>query len=469
MKKSAIIWILAALLWGGCDDFLTSRDKSQVLEKTLFTNREGVEDALYGIYSRLANASLYGGEVPARMDMLAQFYTSEGSQNPLMKYEHDHSDCRKVYDAIWGAMYTAISDINNFLANLDAYDGKKLMFEDLYRGEALGLRAYLHFDLLRMFAPVKMGERGIPYVNRFGTSVTSFSTVKECYDFILADLSEAERLLRADDTLLALPRVRSHEFIVCRNREVHFNWYAVQATLARVYYMRGETGDLEKAGQYARTVIESGKFPLIGTPKDARFMKAGVVAETEGIWGLSNKTLYGSLYSRFVSTSTGALTPTSEQRKLYRSEDWRNEWCRTVPVPGVYAVRMIKIIDPVELGIVENSPAGLEGVNQIGAAEMYLIAAEAAMESNPEAARKYLDDLASSRGLERFDGELTLEDIDKEWRRELVQEGQVWFLMKHRHPETVTTVYSEEVTMTEGKWQLLIPDDEFEFREDFTM
>ncbi len=101
---------------------------------------------------------------------------------------------------------------------------------------------------------------------------------------------------------------------------------------------------------------------------------------------------------------------------------------------------------------------------------MYLIAAEAALENEPETARKYLDELARSRGLDQFNDALTLEGIEKEWRRELVQEGQVWFLMKRRHPEKVVDAHnSEEIIMTEDKWQLLIPDDEFEFREDFTM
>ena len=301
MKKLAILWIWAALLWGGCDDFLTSRDKSQVLEKELFTDREGVEDALYGIYAGLAKSGLYGAEIAYRLDLLAQFYIPVNtSLYNMLKYEFSVPDMRSFQNGIWSGMYRSISDINNFLDNLDAYEGKELRFENLYRGEALGLRAYLHFDLLRMYAPLKMSERGIPYVTRFGSSVTSFSTVKECYDFIIADLTEAEQLLRQDDTLLTLPRVRTHEYIMCRNREIHFNWYAVQATLARVYYMRGEPGDLEKAGQYARAVIESEKFPLIKEPKDARFVVAGVVAETEGIWGLSNKNLYTALHSCYV-------------------------------------------------------------------------------------------------------------------------------------------------------------------------
>ncbi len=473
MKKLAILWIWAALLWGGCDDFLTSRDKSQVLEKELFTDREGVEDALYGIYSGLAKSGLYGAEVAYRLDLLAQFYTPYNtSLYNMLKYEFSVPDMRSFQNDIWKGMYRSISDINNFLDNLDAYEGKELRFENLYRGEALGLRAYLHFDLLRMYAPVKMSERGIPYVTRFGSSVTSFSTVKECYDFIIADLTEAEELLRQDDTLLTLPRVRTHEYIMCRNREIHFNWYAVQATLARVYFMRGEPGDLEKAGQYARVVIESEKFPLIKEPKDARFVTAGVVAETEGIWGLSNKNLYTTLHSRYVEEGTNQLDPHYSQSALYATSDgttdWRKEWFRSLS--GMWGNRSVKLLDPVELKISDEKPAGLEGVNQIRVAEMYLIAAEAALDTEPETARKYLDELARSRGLDQFNDALTLEGIEKEWRRELVQEGQVWFLMKRRHPEKVVAVYNgEEIIMTEDKWQLLIPDDEFEFREDFTM
>ncbi len=473
MKKLAILWILAVLLLGGCDDFLTSRDKSQVLEKVLFTDREGVEDALYGIYAGLAKSGLYGAEMSYRLDLLAQFYEPlTSSLYDMLEYEFDDPGVRPFQNDIWKSMYRSISDINNFLDNLDAYEGKELRFENLYRGEALGLRAYLHFDLLRMYASVKMSERGIPYVTRFGSSVTSFSTVKECYDFIIGDLTEAERLLRQDDTLLTLPRVRSHEFIMCRNRELHFNWYAVQATLARVYYMRGEPGDLEKAGQYARTVIESEKFPLIKNPQDVRFVVAGVVAETESIWGLSNKKLYEVLHSHYVeSDGNNSIAPSSAQIKLYvttdGTTDWRKDWFRTVI--GSSGDRSVKILDPVELGI-GDEPAGEKGVNQIRVAEMYLIAAEAALDTEPETARKYLDDLARSRGLEQFNELLTLEGIDKEWRRELVQEGQVWFLMKRRPPEKVVAVHNnQEIIMTEDKWQLLIPDDEFEFREDFTM
>ncbi len=187
---------------------------------------------------------------------------------------------------------------------------------------------------------------------------------------------------------------------------------------------------------------------------------------------LSNKKLYEVLHSHYVeSDGNNSIAPSSAQIKLYvttdGTTDWRKDWFRTVI--GSSGDRSVKILDPVELGI-GDEPAGEKGVNQIRVAEMYLIAAEAALDTEPETARKYLDDLARSRGLEQFNELLTLEGIDKEWRRELVQEGQVWFLMKRRHPEKVVAVHNnQEIIMTEDKWQLLIPDDEFEFREDFTM
>lgn len=468
MKRITILLLGAACLLSACDNFLTSKDKSQVLENTLFTDREGVEDALYGIYSGLAAEKLYGVNIPLYMDLFAQFYdqfpTNYGGVP--FKYEHERTALRSVYDGIWKGMYKSISDINNFLANLDSYEGNRLEFENLYRGEALGMRAYLHFDLLRMFAPVKMEERGIPYVTRFGTSVTPFSSVKACYDLIIADLEEAERLLQEDEENLVLPRVRSHKYIMLRNREVHFNLYAAKATLARVYYMRGQEGDLEKAGQYAREIIESGKFPLIAEAKNVPYMVAGVIAETEGIWGLSNTTLYSSLHSHYVAEGTTSYYKTAYvHRRIYEGADYRSGWF------SLGMGKSFKLIDPVESGMSSTAPAGLKGVNQIRVAEMYLIAAESCMEDNSEKALEYLDELNRARGLSGFSGNLTTDDLDTEWRKELIQEGQAWFLMKHRHYETITPASenSNKIEMTEAMWQLLIPDDEFEFRDESTI
>ncbi len=472
--KRFIILLFTGFLLGSCDDFLTPKDKSQVLEGTLFTDREGVEDALYGIYTSLARADLYGIAIPQYMDVLAQFYkpySSAGATDYMLQYKHETDATRDCYNKIWKGLYKAISDINNFLDHLEAWDGSKLTLMDIYRGEALGLRAYLHFDLLRMFAPIGLQERGIPYVTRFGLSVTSFSTVEECYDKIIEDLTEAESLLKDDETNLTLPRVRRHDFVMLKNRELHFNLYAVKATLARVYWSRNKPGDLEKAGQYAKEVIESGKFPLADM-LDVTHMVAGIVAETEGIWGLSNTKLFSSMKSYYTGNGISALEPYTGCKEFYVSEngqDYRSNWFDRAE--GNTSLCCLKVLDAEELGNVQ-ALSGLQGVNQIRVAEMYLIAAEANLGKNAGVARGYLDDLARSRGLVKFETtseQLTLDDIDKEWRKELVQEGQVWFMMKHRHYPEVENVYGNVITMTEEMWQILIPVDEMDFRDESTL
>ena len=57
----------------------------------------------------------------------------------------------------------------------------------LVEGEALALRAFLHFDLLRGYAPsFKMGknEPAIPYVKEVTHSPVAQSTVTQTLDYI---------------------------------------------------------------------------------------------------------------------------------------------------------------------------------------------------------------------------------------------------------------------------------------------
>ena len=74
-----------------------------------------------GIYSGLAKSGLYGAEVAYRLDLLAQFYVpGNTSLYNMLKYEFSVPDMRSFQNDIWKGMYRSISDINNFLDNLDA-------------------------------------------------------------------------------------------------------------------------------------------------------------------------------------------------------------------------------------------------------------------------------------------------------------------------------------------------------------
>lgn len=69
-------------------------------------------------------------------------------------------------------------------------------------GEALALRALLHFDLLRMFAPSMEADDGkayIPYVDAYPVISTTYYANSEILEKIETDLIEARKLLAICD------------------------------------------------------------------------------------------------------------------------------------------------------------------------------------------------------------------------------------------------------------------------------
>ncbi len=99
----------------------------------------------------------------------------------------------------------------------------------------------------------------IPYVTTYEFYVTPFSSVTEVYDKIIQDLERAIGLLADDESLMEAERT-GHAADFVSARETHFNLYAAEAALARVYWMKG---DLKNAKIYAQKVIDSHKFQLV--------------------------------------------------------------------------------------------------------------------------------------------------------------------------------------------------------------
>ncbi|MCK7557786.1 hypothetical protein MKQ70_23365 [Chitinophaga sedimenti] len=135
------------------------------------------------------------------------------------------------------------------------------------------MRAYCHFDALRLFAPSYLtgaGEKGVPYVTAFSNKVSKINTVKGVVDSVMLDLQEARNLLREYDPILAEGYKVGYEFatdsstevqgndMFIQNRRHRMNYYAVTALMARVSLYKG---DKENALKYAEEVINSQKFP----------------------------------------------------------------------------------------------------------------------------------------------------------------------------------------------------------------
>lgn len=153
--------LLVLLFCMGCSDWLDVRPKSQVKEDDLFTSESGFRDALIGIYALMGRTDTYGGNsTMGFLDILSQTYSSVVyDYNKALVYDYQDETIKKVVDTLWSSNYYAIANCNYLLQNISKHGGVlSEKVRPLVEGEALALRAFLHFDLLRGFAPsYKMG------------------------------------------------------------------------------------------------------------------------------------------------------------------------------------------------------------------------------------------------------------------------------------------------------------------------
>ena len=79
-------------------------------------------------------------------------------------------------------------------------------------------------------------------------------------------------------------------------RETHFNLYAAEAALARVYWMKG---DLKNAKIYAQKVIDSHKFQLVDKT-EVESMVQSKLSFKETIWGIYTRDFGTSMKNLFI-------------------------------------------------------------------------------------------------------------------------------------------------------------------------
>lgn len=425
----------------GCSDFLDVNPKGEVFDNDMFESAEGYEDALYGIYAEMGTEDyLYSGYLYWLPEALSINATDESTLSAMAGGEWSLYSASAVRNYIWSTAYTVINHINNIIDHAEEDGEDRFEYSKLYKGEALALRAYLHFDLLRMYgAPVWASdadkEIAIPYVSEYSFDITPFSSFDEAYEKVIADLLEAERLLAADEELVEYVR-ESNTSGFTYGRIVHMNLYAVQALLARVYC---SMNDLENAAIYAKKVIDSQKFTFRSTEKFNQ-PENGTLDFNETIFGLySIEAQYSNINMYFVSSSSteSKFLLNSDYRELYLNDspDYQNDYrlsawfddsnstLKKLAYPSFYT----------SSGDYSYSGSLILGINMLRIPEMYYIMAEAYVDSNPTLATQYFDEVIVTRGLESLESlgtTVTMDQILAERRKEFYGEGQYWFDLK---------------------------------------
>lgn len=416
-----------------CEKFLDIVPEGEIKQKDLFTSASGVEDALYGVYAQMRQTSLYGQELTfGTLDVMAQYLDCYGNTQitELGQFNYKNSNVESLFETIWTKMYNNISNVNA-IVNCELLEDESYPY-NIYKGEALGLRAFMHFDLVRLYTDqitVNPKAGGIPYATKFSLENPDFQTAENNYKAIIADLREAERLLQNEGE-------HTDETNFMTNRKIHFNLHAARATLARVYLTMGNK---DSAYYYADKVIQESGYRLTEA--------TNLVGDLAGVLS-NNETIFGIYYAGFYSVvspklqqeiSYGSLDPRSGIESFYMGEGG-DDFRYNAYFSMTGKLRLSKLTDIYELnGISSSRPADrVLGINLIRMPEMYYIAAEALLDTDPDRALALFDEVLTHRGLNPYETwpsqtPFSQQAINDERYREFIGEGQTFYNLKRQN------------------------------------
>lgn len=459
MKTTINILLILFLLGGtACQHWLDVKPKTEIKSDVLFETEAGFKDALTGVYLLMSRYQAYGMELTVGFnDVLAQQYTLSSTFNAYYydsQYRYDYARVEDRIAGIWVTMYNVIANVNNILENLETHKGVlHPVSYGIIKGECLGLRAFLHFDLLRLFGygnlaanPANLKKLTLPYVKQYDKAVTPQLDTEHFLQEVLQDLDAAYALLLQYDPYSIQPKEEDYylpnddQYFSHRNK--HFNYFALRATQARVYSWMGNR---DQALACAREVITRGTMfawiaeqNITSEEEKAR----DLTFSTEHLFGLNIFNLHANV-NPFINPDLNEGNMNYDL--FYHTKEQADEIYEIAAGIGNSDYRytqlyrkkasqytFLKFLQPERYQYPNNMPV-------IKKPEAYYIAAECLNETGVAADRElaieYLNVVREHRGIARkLDKNLSQdqvnEEIYKEYRKEFISEGQMFYYYK---------------------------------------
>jgi hypothetical protein len=470
MKKSYKIFFAGAMLLfalGACKKTIDIQPTHTIDGDLGFNTVEDYEFALTGAYSRLLSIDYYGTQNGSNAfatlsdmmtDNLFESNESLGNYQNFSRWTYTADDVN--IEAAWLAAYRVIQQCNLTLRNIDALYVSNPGGVSRVKAQALALRAFVHFDILKYWgeeADRNSQLQGIPYVSVFDIEQKpSRLTVEDSYDAITKDLHDALALMQDMDAPIQSPTSTAS------TARSYIDEIGVNAILARVYNYSGVSDSAIKYATLvinARPLADRTDFPLIW--QDAN--------TSEVIWSVKftplNSGVGDNVY--YPIGNRASYRPTTNLIALYNQTNdirYSSYYEMRARGSGTRLVLIKYLAKESQITL----PDGITDFKVLRTGEMYLIRAEAYANNGLDGlALADLNTLRAARISEFVPGTETgaalLAAIFAERRKELVAEGHRWFDLK-RTSRTVNRTTNCNVFCllepTAREWVWPIPQSE---------
>ncbi|TKK64580.1 RagB/SusD family nutrient uptake outer membrane protein [Ilyomonas limi] len=454
--RNVVVAIVGAIALSGCIKDVTPSDA--ITTETLTSTTEGLTNAVNGAYALFKDHVMFNGTADDNNMYLRQYFQlsdfasddivcGQVTEDPLFySFSLAHSPTQTNTRYFWYISYKIINDANTVIAAVEANTTDDATRKQLL-GECYFMRAFCHFNLVRLFARPYSQDKAAPgIILRTSTSDPAQkerSTVEEVYTQVVADAQKAAELMDQS------------RGVMYASRE------AAWALLSRVYlYME----DNQNAADYATKVISSGKFSLASATA-FKTMFADAVQSSETIFCVAftakeDYGKFGSIASMIYSDGNSGwgeeyASPSIRALMSDHPEDVR--WNYIVPLKDADGNLQTKNGIPIyyisKFSFQDGSPT-LSSPIMFRLAEMYLNRAEAAAKTgDTKAALDDVDAIRKNRGLGASlyngvvpNGSTALQVVLNERRIELAFEG-------HRTYD----VYRNKMVMDRSYWGYHLP------------
>jgi len=483
--KNIVLALSMVLVLSSCKKgWLDVTSDTEIRSDEQFTSESGFKDALIGVYLGMTKTSSYSKDMTWNLvDILSRQYSpliSNSQYYDVYNFNYKSIKASAQIDAVWNNSYNVIANINNAL---DGIEKNKAVLApisySIIKGELLGLRAFIHFDLLRVYGhgnyanrPELASKFTIPYVSEFSKNITPQRTYAQTFELLIKDLTDAQELLKEDPIFNNPKKASSYYANVNRDgfynkREQRMNYYAVKALQARVHLWMGGDNNLSKAALAAEEVIKDAPTQLISS---INTVNADPSLYAEHLFNLNI-----SGFLDVINPFLDAQNITNSNALFYSTQQAEANYETSNSNIGLADFRYNTLLSSQPRGLVslkflQKPASGAPGKNTMPLMrlpEMYYIAAESYSTVNPSKAVDYLNLVRNKRGItQNISPSATTvvlkAEIQKEYRKEFLMEGQLFFYYKRLGLSTFTGL-ATSIVADDLIYVLPYPNTEIEF------